>query len=100
MTGETTGETVPVVTFLTREACCLCDEAMAVVEAVRADVPFELEIVDVDRDPALRQQYTDEVPVLLINGHKAFKYRVDAGELRRRLGDRGFWSTVRRWFGR
>ena len=35
--------------------------------------------MDVDGDPALAAAYGDEVPVLLVNGRKAFKYRVDRG---------------------
>ena len=33
----------------------------------------------------------DEVPVLFINGRKAFKYRVTARELERRVDRRAFW---------
>jgi Glutaredoxin-like domain (DUF836) len=41
--------------------------------------------IDVDSAPELQAQYGDEVPVLLINGRKAFKYRLTAKELERRL---------------
>jgi len=44
-----------------------------------------VEEVDVDTDPALVRAYGDEVPVLCVNGRKAFKYRVDASALRARL---------------
>ena len=73
------------VALYTRHGCHLCEEARAELERARAREPFELEIVDVDGDPALREQFNDEVPVVFINGRKAFKYRVDARELARRL---------------
>lgn len=73
------------VTLYGREDCHLCQEMRAVVEEVRAEVPLELEEVDVDGDPALVAAYGDEVPVLCVNGRKAFKYRVDARALRARL---------------
>jgi hypothetical protein len=34
--------------------------------------------------------YNEEVPVIFVNGEKAFRYRVDAVELRRMLDSVGF----------
>lgn len=68
-----------------RPECHLCDEMKAVVEAVRRQTAFDLEIVDVDGDPALVEAYGLEIPVLVIDGRKAFKYRVGEDALRRRL---------------
>jgi len=56
-----------------------------VVDAVARDIPMMVEEVDVDTDPSLVRVYGDEVPVLCVNGRKAFKYRVDASALRARL---------------
>jgi glutaredoxin len=72
-------------TLYGRADCHLCDEMRAVVDAVSREMRFELEEVDVDGDPALAAVYGEEVPVLLVNGRKAFKYRVTPRELRRRL---------------
>jgi hypothetical protein len=72
-------------TLYGRPECHLCHDMRAVVAALRADVPFELEEVDVDGDPALVAAYGEEIPVLLVNGRKAFKYRVTPAELRARL---------------
>ena len=36
--------------------------------------------IDVDSDAAIRHLYNDEVPVVLIDGRKAFKYRMDEQE--------------------
>jgi hypothetical protein len=41
--------------------------------------------VDVDADDQLRRQFTDEVPVVFIDGRKAFKYRMDEREFLRKL---------------
>jgi glutaredoxin len=41
--------------------------------------------VDVDADAELRRQFNDEVPVVFIDGHKAFKYHMDEQEFLRRL---------------
>jgi len=65
--------------------CHLCDEMKAIVSGVRRDIPFALEIVDITGDPVLAETYKTEIPVLVIDGRKAFKYRVDPATLRRRL---------------
>jgi hypothetical protein len=65
--------------------CPLCDEMKAVVAAVRRSIPFALEIVDIAGDPALTAAYGLDIPVLVIDGRRAFKHRVDAAALRRRL---------------
>jgi hypothetical protein len=74
-------------TLITRRDCHLCEEMAAVIDDVRGTFPVELEVRDVDADPDLLRQYSDEVPVLLIGGRKAFKYRVTARDLTRRLRD-------------
>jgi len=73
------------VTLYTRARCHLCDDAKAVLDVVRADEPFALEVVDIDGDPALRSLYTNQVPVIAVGGRKAFKYRLTEQELRARL---------------
>ncbi len=78
----------PVVTFYTREGCHLCEEAKQVLEAAQRHARFSLEVIDIDRDDALRKAYNEEVPVVAINGRKSFKYRVDEKEFLRRLAAR------------
>ena len=73
------------VTLYGRDGCQLSDEMRAVVERVARDLSFAVEEVDVDSDPSLVQAYGHDVPVLCINGRKAFKYRVDDRALRARL---------------
>jgi hypothetical protein len=75
----------PVVTLYTRAGCHLCEEAKASIEAANCSGYFTLEVINIDLDPALLGRYLYEIPVVLIDGIKAFKYRVDPGEFRRRL---------------
>ncbi|MFN8542606.1 MAG: glutaredoxin family protein [Candidatus Binatia bacterium] len=82
---STAAERIIRVTLYGRAECHLCHEMRAVVDAVARDVPLEVEEVDVDGDPALVAAYGDEVPVLCVNGRRAFKYRVDESSLRLRL---------------
>ncbi len=75
----------PAVTLYTRVGCHLCDVVKDVLDQVRRDRPFDLTTIDVDTDPELVRLYGEELPVVAIDGRKAFKYRVDAAALRRRL---------------
>jgi len=74
------------VTLYGKPGCCLCDEARAVIEAVRAEHGFELTEVDVTLDPRLARRYGERIPVVEVDGEEAFEYHVDAPELRQRLG--------------
>ena len=60
----------------------------AVVDRVARSVPLTMEVVDISTDPQLEALYGLEIPVLLINGRKAAKYRVTEEELRRQLTGR------------
>ena len=72
-------------TLYSRHDCCLCEEMKAVLAQVRQGIPFALEEIDISTDPELETRFGQEIPVLFVNGRKAFKYRLTAGELRRRL---------------
>ncbi|MGH7771593.1 MAG: glutaredoxin family protein [Candidatus Binatia bacterium] len=73
------------ITLYTREDCCLCEEMKEVVRKVASEFTLEIEEVDVDEVPDLKEKYGDEVPVLFINGRKAFKYRLTERGLKKRL---------------
>ena len=70
----------------TRRDCELCREMEAVIDEVAPNFQAALQRVEIDGDPALEAQFGIEVPVLFVNGRKAFKYRCSARELRKRLG--------------
>jgi glutaredoxin len=76
---------LPIVTLYSRKGCHLCDVAKGVLEQVRTEREFELVILDIDTDAGLVALYDTEVPVVAIDGRKAFKYRVDRSALRDRL---------------
>ena len=68
-------------TLYSRPGCHLCDDMKAVVQRIGREVPITVEIVDISTDPALDARYGLEIPVLLVNGKKAAKYRVSEDEL-------------------
>ncbi|HYG80258.1 MAG TPA: glutaredoxin family protein [Pyrinomonadaceae bacterium] len=73
------------VILYTRPGCHLCEEAKREMLAAGCDDGYTLEEVNVETDPALKERYGWEIPVVLINGTKAFKYRLTADEFRRKL---------------
>jgi glutaredoxin len=75
----------PKLTLYSRRDCCLCDEMKTVIEQVAARTALQLVEIDVDSDDELKAKYGSEVPVLFIDGRKAFKYRLTAAALTRKL---------------
>ena len=75
----------PEVVLYTRAGCHLCDEAKEQIRQAKAQAPFAFREVDIDLDPELRERYNEEVPVVFINGKKAFKYRVDPRQFLKRV---------------
>ena len=54
-------------------------------EEVRARHPFELEEVDIGGDPELEARYREWLPVVEVEGARAFTYHVHEAALLRRL---------------
>jgi glutaredoxin len=75
----------PKLTVLSREYCHLCHEMVAALEQLRARHDFRIEVVDVDRDPALEEKWGDKVPVLLDGEREICHYRLDHEALEARL---------------
>ncbi len=53
---------------------------------VRDDLRFDLDEVDIDGDAELEARYREWLPVVEIDGERAFVYHVDEGAFRRKLG--------------
>jgi glutaredoxin len=73
------------VELYTRPGCHLCDVAKEVLDRVRQSTPFELEVININSDPALEAAYGQEIPVVLVDGKKVAKFRIDEAALKRRL---------------
>jgi len=67
-----------------RPGCHLCDEAKEVIDRVGRRVPFNVSVINIDNDPALQKLYGEQIPVVFINGNKAFKFHVDEAELEKK----------------
>lgn len=74
------------VVVYSRKGCHLCDVVKDTLAQVQGD--FQWREVDIDADPELRERFNDEVPVVFIDGRKAFKYRMDPRQFLRALAGR------------
>jgi glutaredoxin len=64
-----------------RPGCHLCDDMKAVVARVSRKIAFSMEEIDISGNPELEARYGVEIPVLMVNGRKAAKYRVSEDQL-------------------
>lgn len=76
---------MPRVVVYTAPGCSLCERALEVVAEVTAGA---YEAVDIGGDPALEGAYRESIPVVEIDGERAFTYFVQPDALRRRLEPR------------
>ena len=75
---------VKVVLYLAK-GCHLCERARGIVAQVRQEIPFDLEEVEIDGDPGLEASHREWLPVVEINGERAFVYHVDPDAFRRKV---------------
>ena len=73
------------VTVFHASGCHLCERALAQVRALREELGFELEEVAIDGDPELEARYREWLPVVEIDGERAFVYFVPPDAMRRRV---------------
>jgi glutaredoxin len=65
--------------------CHLCERAVGQLRALRDELGFDLEEVEVDGDPELEERYREWLPVVELDGERLFTYYVHEDALRRRL---------------
>ncbi len=83
--GGTTGSPVPRVVLFHAEGCHLCERAKSTLAEVRQQHEFDYAEVDIGGDPELEQQYREWLPVIEIDGERAFVYHLDRDAFVRRL---------------
>jgi len=73
------------VVVYSRKGCHLCEVVKESLDKLSRRGGFTWHEIDVDADSALRREFNDQVPVVFIDGRKAFKYRMDEQEFLRKL---------------
>jgi hypothetical protein len=73
--------------LLSRHGCCLCERAAAQLTGLADELGFELTVTDVDAEaqagrPALRTEFGDRLPVVLLGDREHSYWEVDEDRLR------------------
>jgi hypothetical protein len=91
------GESTARITLVGRPGCHLCDDAREVVRRVADDTGAGWVELSVDDDADLLARYSEQVPVVLVDGAQHDFWRVDEQRLRRALaaGRRHRWGRTR-----
>ncbi len=76
---------LPRVVLYSARGCHLCDRAREQLAALRGEVAFDLSEIDITGNPELEQHYREFLPVVEIDGERAFVYFVQPDAFRRRI---------------
>ena len=83
----------PRVELLTRDGCSICVRVHARLAELAGELGFDLSTTDVDAmasagDPALRAEFGDRLPVILLDGREHSYWDIDEPRLRADLAAR------------
>ena len=73
------------ITLVSKPGCHLCEEARTVIERVAADLRVGWVELSIEEDPALKEQYWEQIPGTLVDGRQHDYWRVDEARLRAAL---------------
>jgi glutaredoxin len=84
----------PQIQLLTRAGCDVCVRVHARLAELATELDFDLSATDVDAaaaagDPALRAEFGDRLPVVLLDGREHSYWEIDESRLRADLAGRG-----------
>ena len=68
----------PTLTVYSRNDCHLCDDLIAGLRVLQARFPFDLTVVDIDRNAALHARYGEDIPVLLHEGKELCRHALNS----------------------
>lgn len=69
------------VLLYTKPGCCLCDRVREQLRALARKRPFSWSEVNILEDETARARFAADIPVIFVNGRKAFEHRLDEDEL-------------------
>ena len=80
------------VQLLTRAGCTICDGVYAQLKQLAEELDFDLSTTDVDAeaengDSALRAEFGDRLPVVLLDGREHSYWELDEPRLRKNLAN-------------
>jgi len=76
------------IALLGKPDCHLCEDAEIVVQRVCTCLSLRWEKINIENHADLYDRYKEEIPVLLVDGRKLFKYRTTEPDLMQSLSRR------------
>ncbi len=73
------------VVVYSKPGCCLCDEVKAKLRKLQQAHEFAWREINILEDAEAFAKFKEEIPVIFIQGRKAFKFHLDEKEFLRRL---------------
>lgn len=73
------------ITLYSKRRCSLCDNARAILEELRTQHAFELEVLAVDDSPSLWEQFRYDVPVVFVDGERIAHHRLERDAMKKLL---------------
>jgi len=73
------------VVLYSKPGCCLCADVKDKLEALQAARAFHLRVVNILDDPGANEKFKEEIPVVFVNGKKAFKFHLDGEKFLKKL---------------
>lgn len=73
------------IALLTKPGCHLCEEMKDVLDRATRGLSVAVREVDISGNASLEQRHGMDIPVLFIDGSRAFEHRVTERDLRERL---------------
>lgn len=73
--------------FYSRPDCPLCEEGLHTLKIVQEDIPFQIEVKNIEEDEALHEKYMLMIPVVEANGRVIQYGRLDYVTLLEAIGE-------------
>ena len=73
------------ITVYSRQGCHLCEDALNILEGLKSELDFEIEVIDIAGNPELEKLYGEQIPVIHIDGEHHDFWRVDPVRFRSSL---------------
>ncbi|WP_129730041.1 MULTISPECIES: glutaredoxin family protein [Bacillaceae] len=73
------------VVLYSKDECCLCDNAKAILRELQKEFSFQVEEVDIYKDDALLEKYQIMIPVVEIDGKEIQCGIIQKDVIRKRL---------------
>lgn len=70
-----------------KEGCHLCDEAEDILARLKGEKKFFLEKIMLEENTDMFERFGNKVPVVFINDHMAFEYKLEEEAFLRKLAE-------------